>query len=253
MRRFAFPFRRAGRCLEISTPLSLKHVNYTTQRYPFNFPKSFLSTYLKGTTHLSDDLEVVAQQYRAEKSLPILDKGLTLINRERHCLELNERLHSMLTARPGTTRSAESTLAEYKRLASLVTIDSYSSLSLGDEKSDLFMESLSKSFSFKPDDATEVKFSFEWTLARKNIPGMVKNECSAKLRANDTGIASASDVHRSISQEAIAAIAEHVKATTIPLADFSWFLSFIATFPSDEAFDVLSELLVTPSAETKSG
>jgi hypothetical protein len=242
------PLAFARRRLGIFIPPLLKYNNYAKQRSLLDFPKSSLCTYLKEATHLSDDLGVLAQQYRAGKSLPILDEGLKMITRERHCLELNERLHSMLTARPGTTRSAESTLAEYKRLASLVTIESYSSLSLGDEKSDLFMESLSKSFSIKPDDATEVKFRFEWTLARKNIPGMVKNECSAKLIANDTGIASASDVHRSMSKEAIAAIADHVKASTIPLADFSWFLSFIATFPSDEAFDVLSELLVTPES-----
>ena len=208
-------------------------------------------TYLKERQHLSDELERLASRYRESKSLTILDESLEAVQRERHCFELNERLHSMLTARPGTTRSAESTVAEYRRLSSLVTINNFSAFNLGDEKSDLFMESLSKEFTFNPVEATPVNFKFEWTLARKNIPGMIQNECSAKLHANETPIASASDVHQSISQEAIAAIAEHLNATSIPLQDFSWFLAFIATFPSDDAFDVLSELLLRDPKQKK--
>jgi hypothetical protein len=208
-------------------------------------------TYLKQNLHLSDELAELASKYRETKSPSVLDESLEAVRREKHCFELNERLHTMLTARPGTTRSAESTVAEYKRLCSLLTINNYSAVNLGDEKSDLFMEALSKSFTFHPVGASPVHFKFEWTLARKNIPGMIQNECSAKLHANDTPIASASEVHRSVSPEAITAIAEHMSVTSIPIADFSWFLSFIATFPSDDSFDVLSELLLNESAKQK--
>ena len=201
-------------------------------------------SYLKDKHDFSDELTSLADQYRETKSLAILDESLELIRRERHCFELNERLHLMLSALPGTTRSAEPTVAEYKRLASLLTIEKFSSQNLGDQKSDLSMESLTKSFVFHPVGASAVTFKFEWTLARKNIPGMIQNECLARLHANDTPIASASDVHRSISQESIKAIAQHLNATHLPLSDFCWFVSFVATFPSDEAFDVLSELML---------
>ena len=39
--------------------------------------------------------------------------------------------------------------------------------------------------------------------------------------------------------QALGALQEHLGATSISKKDFCWFMTFLATFPSDDAFDVV--------------
>ena len=203
-------------------------------------------SYLKETKNAVETLRELANALELNKNLETLGSAVNFINTEFHKEEFNNRLHSILYSPPEATRCSPAVLLQYKELASIVSISSFSSSRLGSETTDILMESLQKSFILHPAGVDPVQFDFQWSLTRNNMPGVVRNEFSAVILANGTRIASASDVHSACSAQALSAIQAHLgdHAAAVDPADFGWFLAFAATFPSDEAFDVVSDVFM---------
>jgi len=156
---------------------------------------------------------------------------------DEHAFKLNARMSDMFARAPASGMDSE-IVKEHKRLASQTSVVSFSHERM--ENTDFLMETVNHNFRMTPSEGDSVLFECTWTLSRNKVPGLSRQEHSTTIIANETRILRASEVDSSISHQAMSAIQEHLGSDHIHPKDFCWFLSFLATFPSDDAFDVVS-------------
>ena len=166
------------------------------------------------------------------------EAAIAAITRDKHSRALNERLAQMFS-RTGESSMDQHVIFEHKRMASFMSVVTFAHSRM--ETQEFLMETLEHHFRMSPPGECEiVDFQYHWTLARMKVPGLARQEYTATLVANDTRILRASEMESSVSKQAITAIQEHLAANSIGSKDFCWLLSFLASFPSDDAFDVIS-------------
>ena len=183
-------------------------------------------------------VEKTVAEYLSAPSSAGAEAAQAALAQDKHAHELNARMSEMF-ARAADSGIDDGVAAEHQRLAGLTSVVSFSHQRM--DTQEFLLETLEHRFSMVPPcGGDSVLLECHWTLSRMKIPGLTRQEYSATLVANDTRILRASDLESSVSEQAFQAIQEHLGATHVSASEFCWFLSFLATFPSDDAFDVVS-------------
>jgi len=171
-----------------------------------------------------------------------LDGKLAELACARHAMSMNVRINDMLSRDDISFLGTESS-HEFRRIAAMTAIKSFEHKHI--ETLDIMVESIEKALSFQSDaDAKPILVKFSWSITRNKVQGMRNEEFAAAMSVEGGKVVEVNELDVSVEEQQMQALRLRLKVPdSVADGKFAWIISFFCTFPSDYAFDILSEKL----------
>jgi len=178
------------------------------------------------------------------KSVEELDAKLAELVCTRHAMDMNLRINDMLSRGDISFLGTESSV-EFRRLSGMVEVLQFEHKFV--ETLDVMVENIDKVLLLQPPgDAERVQVTFSWSVTRGKVQGMRNEEFSARIHVNGEKVVEVNELDTSVAEQHLRALRQELQVPdSIPDSKFAWIISFFCTFPSDYAFDIVSEQLNT--------